>query len=504
MEKLSEVIKDIAIYLRKSRAKGQEETDETLEKHNDILVEFAKKHNLRYVIYKEVASGDSIDGRPEMIKLLEDIENDLYDAVLVVDFDRLGRGNEEDSGKIKRIFKNSGTLIITPNKVYNLENEDDETFVEFLTFLARQEYRMIKKRLMRGKKIGSKMGNWTNGTPSLPYIYDSNKKGLIIDQEKLSTYNLIKSLFLDKLLTVENIAIELNKLGIPTPYERGTKWYGVVVQRLLLSETHLGKIISNKTKGNTRKGEKIIKYPRDRWIVVENCHLPVKTIEEHNRILELFKQRNKTPSRAKQGVFDFSGIIKCSLCGYSMTYLKKKDTSKIYMKPCWYIDAFGNKCKNRSGNVDEISKYVLKAIINKRDRLIKEIKDGSSKDNTKTELMIKQKLKQIDKFKSALSKIDDAYDLGDYTREQWLERKSKWDNEINKVNTEIIELENSKLKNNEIKFKEDKIKVLDYMINNLQIKTKPEERNKLYKMGIEKIIWTRIGDNEETIKISWK
>jgi len=505
MEKLSEVIKDIAIYLRKSRAKGQEETDETLEKHNEVLVEFAKKHNLRYVIYKEVASGDSIDGRPEMIKLLEDIENDLFDAVLCVDIDRLGRGNEEDSGKIKRIFRNSGTLIITPNKVYNLENEDDETFLEFQTFLARQEYKMIKRRMMRGKKIGSKMGNWTNGTPSLPYIYDSNKKGLIIDQEKLSTYNLIKSLFLDKLLTVENIAIELNKLGIATSYERGTKWHGNVVQRLLLNETHLGKIISNKTKGNTRKGEKIIKYSRDKWIVIENCHEPVKTIEEHNRILELFKQRNKTPSRAKQCVFDFSGIIKCGLCGYSMTYLKKKDTGKIYMKPCWYIDAFGNKCKNRSGNVDEISKYVLEAIINKRDILINEVTDGSNKDNTKIELIIKQKNKQLNKFKSALGKVNEAYELGDYTREQWLERKSKWDNDIEKINIEINELENELLKNDEIITRDEYIYIIDKVLENLNRENiTSEQKNQYYKSIIEKITWLRIGNDEGELDITWR
>jgi len=504
MEKLSEVIKDIAIYLRKSRAKGQEETDETLEKHNSLLTNFAKKHNLRYVIYQEIVSGDSIDNRPEMIRLLDDIENDLYDAVLVVDFDRLGRGNEEDSGKIKRIFKNSGTLIITPNKVYNLENEDDETFVEFLSFMSRQEYKMIKRRMMRGKKIGSKMGNWTNGTPPLGYLYDKNTKGLIIDQDKLPIYNLIKSLFLDKLLTVEHIAIELNKLGIPTPYERGSKWYGVVVQRLLLSETHLGKIISNKTKGNLKKGEKVIHYPKDRWIVVENCHPSLKTIEEHNRILELFKQRNKTPSRAKQGVFDFSGVIKCSICGYSITYLKNKNTDKIYMKPCWYIDSFGNKCLNRSGNINEISEIVWEEIVKEHDRLINEITDGSSKDNTKIELMIKQKNQQLNKFKSALNKVDDEYELGNYTRDKWLERKSKWESEIEKVNIEINELENE-LNIDEVKTKEEKIFVYSKVLNNLNRENiTSEEKNKLYKLIIEKITWLRIGDNEGILDITWK
>jgi len=499
--KLSEIIKDIAIYLRKSRAKNQEEeTDETLYKHKEILVDFANKHDFRYVIYQEVVSGDSIDSRPEMIKLLNDIENGLYDGVLCLDLDRLGRGGEEDSGKIKRIFKKSDTLIITPNKIYNLENEDDETYMEFQTFLARQEYRLIKKRLIRGKKIGSKMGNWTNGTAPIPYKYNPQTKGLIIDEEKLLTYNLIKSLFLDKLLTVENVAIDLNKLGIPTPYERGTKWHGNVIQRILLNETHLGKIISNKSKGNTRKGEKIINYPRDRWIVIENCHPSVKTQEEHNRILELFKQRNKTPSRAKQGIFDFSGIIKCKLCGYSMTYLKKKDTDKIYMKPCWYIDPFGKKCGNRSGNVEEISKIVWEEIVKEHDRLINEITDSSSKDNTKIELMIKQKSKQLNKFKLASGKVNEAYELGDYTREQWLERKFKWESEIEKVNIEINELENE-LNNDEVKTKEEKIFVYSKVLNNLNREDiTSEEKNQLYKLIIEKITWLRIGD--ENVKMS--
>ena len=503
--KLSEIIKDIAIYLRKSRAKGQEETDETLNKHNEILVDFAKKNDLRYVIYKEVASGDSIDGRPEMIRLLEDIENDLFDAVLVVDYDRLSRGSEEDSGKIKRIFKKSGTLIITPNKVYNLENEDDETFLELISFMSRQEYKMIKRRMMRGKKIGSKMGNWTNGIPPLGYLYNKNSKSLIIDEERLPIYNLIKSLFLDKLMTVENIAIELNKLGIPTTYSHGTKWHGNVVMRILISETHLGKIISNKTKGNSKKGEKVIDQPRDKWIIVENCHPSVKTKEEHDKILELFSQRKLIASRAKQGVFDFSGIIKCSLCGYSMTYLKKKDTGKIYMKPCWYVDMFGNKCKNRSGNVEEIAKGVKEEIINRKERLVKKLKNGTIQNNSnEIELMIKQKGKQLVKFNKALNNAKDAYDLGDYTREEWLERKSKWENEIEKVNIEINNLKEQMIKNNEVKNIEEEIEILNYILKNLDIVTDAKERNDLYKLCIEKINWTRVGNDESSIRISWK
>ena len=173
------------------------------------------------------------------------------------------------------------------------------------------------------------------------------------------------------------------------------------------------------------------------------------------------------------------------------------------MKPCWYVDAFGNKCKNRSGNVEEISKLVWEEINKEYERLINEISDGTNNDNSKIELLIKKKNAQLNKFKSALEKIDDEYELGNYTREKWLERTSKWNSEIDKVTIEINELESKKLNNNEIRIKEDKIKALKYIIDNLPKETDSTERNKLYKMVIEKINWTRIGDKNAILSIDF-
>ncbi len=41
-----------------------------------------------------------------MIELLDEIKNNNYDAVLVMDIDRLGRGNMQDQGLILDTFKN--------------------------------------------------------------------------------------------------------------------------------------------------------------------------------------------------------------------------------------------------------------------------------------------------------------------------------------------------------------------------------------------------------------
>ncbi|MFO2550939.1 recombinase family protein [Alicyclobacillus cycloheptanicus] len=123
----------------------------------------------RYVIYREIGSSDSINFRPEFKRLLKDIENDFYDAVVVMDYDRLSRGDKEDRARVEKILQQSNTLVVTPTRVYDLNDEDQELITDIEGVFARYEYRMIKKRFQRGKKIGARLGHWTNGPAPFPY-----------------------------------------------------------------------------------------------------------------------------------------------------------------------------------------------------------------------------------------------------------------------------------------------------------------------------------------------
>lgn len=145
-----------AMYLRKSRADDPgEDVMDTLYRHESILRAVAKRG--KYLvhedcIYREVVSGENIFSRPQMIRLLEDVTKGKYQSVLVVDIDRLGRGDMRDQGLILETFKAADTLIVTPEKVYDLNNEMDEELTEFKGFMARREYKMITKRLKRGRE----------------------------------------------------------------------------------------------------------------------------------------------------------------------------------------------------------------------------------------------------------------------------------------------------------------------------------------------------------------
>lgn len=492
---MEHIIKDVAIYLRKSRGKDGEETEETLSKHKEILVSFAKEKNFRYVLYPEVRSGDRIDSRPEMQKLLKDIEEDLFDAVLVVDIDRLGRGDEEDSGKIKRIFRNTGTFIITPTKVYNLENEDDESYLEFQTFMARQEFKMIKKRFLRGKKAGARQGNWTNGIPPLPYHYEPKIKGLLIDEEKLAVYNMMKDMCLNQLLPPQVIAWKLNEIGIPAP--KGGKWHGKVVQGILVDETHLGRIISNKTKGNTRKGQKVVYFPREQWIIRENCHQVVKTIEEHEKILEMLSKRRLSTKRGVRPKTIFSGLVKCNICG-SIMQVHYNSKYNYNVLSCPGYNTVGKKCECKGIKESDLLNVILKRI---NQYIETKTNDTINNDTELFELnkSLQVKQKEFEKAEHKLKLVYDMYEEGSYSKEEFLQRRELRQKELENINKFINELRTkiNQLNNNSFSEIHEKYKELK---KNWEIYS-DEEKNRLLHLILANIEYTRFKTQKENVKI---
>ena len=112
---------NVCIYLRKSRADREAEArgeGETLARHERILLDLAKKRGYNVgTIYKEIVSGETISARPVMQQLLREVESGIWDGVLVVEVERLARGDTIDQGVVARSFQYSNTLIITPLKL---------------------------------------------------------------------------------------------------------------------------------------------------------------------------------------------------------------------------------------------------------------------------------------------------------------------------------------------------------------------------------------------------
>ena len=174
---------EYCMYLRKSRVDIEAEAHgegETLARHEKLLLEVARRDKLNVTqIYREVVSGETIASRPVMQHVLQEVEQGRWAGVLVVEVERLARGDTIDQGIMAQTFKYSGTKIVTPLKVYDPNNEYDEEYFEFGLFMSRREYKTINRRLQRGRLAAAKEGKWVSGVA--PYGYEKirvpNDKG---------------------------------------------------------------------------------------------------------------------------------------------------------------------------------------------------------------------------------------------------------------------------------------------------------------------------------------
>lgn len=315
-----------AVYLRKSRAEEQNDTqEETLQNHRKILLEYARRQELHIVkIYEEVVSGESLFARPQMLRLLEAVENGEYQAVLCMDIDRLGRGGMRDQGVILDAFKYSGTKIITPDKTYDLNNELDEELTEFKTFLSRRELKIINKRLRRGLNRTAEDGGYL---ANAPYGYQKDiaekKPTLKIVESEAFFVRLMFEWYLSG-LGASAIAGRLNKMGA-VPRRSGQFSRGAV-SLILQNPVYCGKIVWNRTRRTKDKnGPKVLRTAQEEWIVAEGLHSPIISQKQFDAAQAIRQSRCIPPAQAGKTLKNpLAGIIRCANCGSPMQRMQTK------------------------------------------------------------------------------------------------------------------------------------------------------------------------------------
>lgn len=400
-----------AVYLRKSRAE-ELHAEDTLKRHREILTEFAKRSDITILrIYEEIISGESLSMRPQMLALLAAVGRGDYDAVLCMDIDRLGRGAMSDQGVILETLKASGTKIITPRKTYDLNDETDETFSEFETFLARQELKAIKRRMQRGIRRTVQEGGYL---ANAPYGYRKTtlqkKPTLAVNEEEARFVRMMFDLYVNRGLGCQQIADTVSALGA-RPH-RAERFGRTSVMKILHSETYTGKVVWNQ-KRKVRRGGKWteVANPREKWTVTNGLHPALISGEVFRRAQAIAKARGHPPT--EQRVQNpLAGLVFCAGCGAPMQrQLSRGSACLICRKP---------GCMP-SASLDVVTAAVLDALRPLAERIAVRQTPGHADDAHAgwLHLLLKEKL-LLERQQAALC---DLLERGVYSAETFAQRK---------------------------------------------------------------------------------
>lgn len=462
----------VAIYLRKSRSDIEDEKKalargevyDTLQRHRKELLTFARKNKLKIVdIFEEVVSGDTIEARPEVQALLENAKNGKYDGVLVIAYDRLGRGDKMDQGLIERTFKESDTLIITPKTTIDLNDEQGEMQADFEGFLSRMEYRKIKGRLRDGKIRAINEGRNISSAAPIGFYVDSDQK-LAIDPKEVHIPRMIFELAIQGFGCVQ-IANQLYDAGIRhrtgNPKYIGTQFY-------------------------SRYSKKPTFAP--------NSHTPIVSEEVFNEANKMIKIRKPSHNPASFPMRNpLSTILRCSVCDSAMVLRRYIVKGKEYN----YYYCRKNYCETVSASMDE----VIDDLINKlRDTLSNVAVEYEEDENSllpTLENQLSQAQKKLKAFETKRDNIHDLLEDGTYTKDKFIDRLNKVEMEEQQVLELIASL------NEKIALEREKDsnlnRTLPAISNALEVFEQCDARQKniLLKSFIDKIMYTRTSKKED-------
>lgn len=242
---------EILLYLRKSRTDDPTlDVEEILARHETILDEYAERMWGKKIPeaqkMREIVSGETIDSRPELLKILKLIESPKIKGVLLVEVQRLGRPDLEDIGRLSKLFRYTNTLVITPQKTFDLRNEYDREAFERELMRGNEYLEYTKKIMSRGRLLSVQQGNFIGTKP--PYGYDKDvimegKKKchtLKINEAEADVVRMVFDMYVNKDMGRVNIAHHLNDLGIPT--RTGARWSQDTLKTMLENDHYIGKV----------------------------------------------------------------------------------------------------------------------------------------------------------------------------------------------------------------------------------------------------------------------
>lgn len=490
-------ISEILIYLRKSRQDDPSESIEVvLSKHEKILQDYAIKTWGEPIpesnIYREIVSGETISDRPMIQQIMQLIELPNYKAILVVEPQRLSRGDLQDCGRIINSIRYTDTLVITPGKTYNLSEKYDRKFFEMELMRGNDFLEYIKEIMGRGRVAAVMRGCYIGNTP--PYGWEririEKNYTLAPNPSEFSALLLMYHMYVDDDLGCFMIAKKLDQMGIP-PRNGHPNWNPAAVRDILANPVNDGKIRWNRrpSKKTIIDGELKISRPKlDEYICIEGLHGDHITEELHQLYIAAQDKRGRT-TRKKPGtnlINPLAGLLYCS-CGRAMSFRTYTRQGKQRSNPRFLCDNQHN-CHIRSVRYNDIIDAIISILeMHVKDFEIKIHEDAGTSTVVK-QRMIENLSNELYRLKAKSDKQKDLLEDGIYTKAEYIQRNAILCKQIENIQLKLDDAKSILPK--EIDYKE-KITQFSEAISLLQDdKSDTAYTNRLLKSIITRIEYT--------------
>lgn len=298
----------------------------------------------------EGKSGKNIDGRPDFLRMIADIESgkDKIDYVLVFKLSRFGRNAADVLNSLQRM-QDFGVNLICVEDGIDSSKDSGKLLISVLSAVSEIERDNILVQTMAGRQQKAREGKWNGGFA--PYGYSLVDGKLIIAEDEAEIIRIIYDKYIHTNLGLSGITAYLNNNGYKKKQRQNNTLNAFAtsfIKSVLDNPVYCGKLAYGR-----RKTEKI-QGTRNEFHIVKQSTFPVyegiheAIVSEDDWLVAQEKRKRtgiKTPkTHSLEHAHILSGILKCPVCNsgmYGNVNRKKKGDGS------YYRDYFYYSCKHR-------------------------------------------------------------------------------------------------------------------------------------------------------------
>ncbi len=445
-----------ALYCRLSKDDEQAGESVSIETQKMMLSEYCRNHS--FPIY-DIYSDDGFSGlnfeRPAFLRMLGDIDRGKVNLVITKDLSRLGRDYIQTGYYTDVYFSRKHVRYIALNDGIDTLGDNND-IVPFKNILNDMYARDLSRKVKAAKRMRASMGYYIGSQTPYGYKVDPlNRNHLVIDPEAAEVVKEIYRLALSgnspnqicRLLSQQRILKpgaykalngDTRFLRYYNSEEDSFRWCWQTVGAILHDRVYTGDMVNHKTEITNYKTRESVRVPKEKHIVVSDCHEPLVSKDDFERIQALISLRHRPQKHSFDNIF--RDLVFCAECGHRMMLVMKPQRtggSKPILR-CTNHFINPEQCKhNHSIKYEELHAEVQRRIHALREQLkngelLEQLQKKNAKERTAVKLLAERRRVEIRmaSMRKIIRKLYEDYVcdlldadtyqflLNDYTREQ--------------------------------------------------------------------------------------
>ena len=307
------------IYIRVS-TEDQAKDGFSIHAQREKLTKYAEVNDWKIFDYyvDDGISGKNLEERPEVTRLLEDVQKKKINNVLIYKLDRLTR-SVKDLIYLIELFEKCDCTFNSQTEKIDTSNAVGRMFVKIIGIFAEFERENLAERVSFGYEQKTREGNYTNTNGVYGYDYIVGKQKLVVNNLEKKLVNKIFDLYIEG-KSYFKIAQLFNKENVPT--KRGGNWSAATIKSIISNPLYIGKVRYGVHKKNKDRSF-TVKSNGIESIVSKKKWTLANSIMETRKSYQIRRYPNENSY--------YFPTIRCEKCGGKISARQQIQNDKLYI-----------------------------------------------------------------------------------------------------------------------------------------------------------------------------